>query len=297
MEKVSKFLYETTVNKQIEEKVTEKRVENGETIEVVKTVKKVKPIKVAILRPDRKRSKEAEIFYAKRLSHYLREGLLPHSLISKRYLNDGGPLSEGEKNLIESLRQQHVSLQEEYFAMKSPLTEEQTQRRGVIIMEVGEIQRALRDIQANYSEVFSNTAEAKGRGDLLDWWVLFLSYADLDDKGMKSIYGDGDYETRMKILDEMEEKEDPCLHEVVRKLSYLISFWHTAGMLIDAEDFKSAEEDYNKNVSTYLVLPEEEKSTEPVVEEKPVKPVVEEKPKEAAVSTAAPVESAAPTTS
>lgn len=262
MEKAKKYIYETSVDKQIEEKVPEKRVENGETVEVTRTVKKVKPVKIAVLRPDRRKNKEAEIFYAKRLSVYLKEGLLPHSLVTKRYLNDGGPLSENEKTLIESLREKYVILQEEYFGMKSPLTEEQNSRRGEIILELNEINKTVRDIQNNYSEIFSNTAEAKGKNDVIEWWILNLSYADMDGKGYAPLFGPGDFDAKIEKLDELEEKEEELINEVIKKLSYFISFWYTAETNVDIEDFKSAEENYVKNVTSYVV--EEEKKDEPV---------------------------------
>ena len=131
MEKTpQKYLYETFVNKEIEEKIVEKRQENGAEVEVSKTVKTLKPVKLAILKPNRKKFKEAEIFYAQSLSSYLKKGLLPHSLVSKRYLNDGGPLSENAKKVVTVMRENYTSLQVEYFGMKSPLTAEQTKRRG-----------------------------------------------------------------------------------------------------------------------------------------------------------------------
>ena len=267
MEKASnKYIYETSVKKLVEEKVTEKRVENGVEVDVSRTVKIAKPFKIAILKPDRKKNKEAEIFYAKRLSVYLKEGLLPHSLVSKRYLNDGGPLSENEKMLVESLRDKHVTLQQEYFDMKSPLTEEQIKRRGLIMMELNEINKTLRDIQSNYSEIFSNTAEAKSKSDTIEWWILALGYADIDGKGLQPFFGDGDFESKMKKLDEIEATGDEFLIEIIRKLSYFISFWDTASYLLSLEDFKAAEENYETAVSEYFV--EEDKKEETKSESK-----------------------------
>lgn len=256
----SKYIYESVVNKSVEEKVTEKRKENGEEIEITKTVKKLKPTKIAVLKPDRRRYKEAEIYYAKRLSAYLKDGLLPHSLVSKRYLNDGGPLSDEEKEFVGHLRESYVNLQEEYFAMKTPLTEEQTKRRGELILELNQINKTLQDIQNNYSEIFSNTAEAKSKGDVMEWWILNLSYVDLDDKGYKPFYGEGDFDTRMKVLEDLEAQEDDFTNELIKKLSYFVSFWHTAGNEAKPEDYKSADENYAKNVTEYLL--EEEKTEE-----------------------------------
>jgi len=263
MEK-TKYLYETTVNKLVEEKVMEKRQENGQEIEVSKTIKKAKPIKVALSKPDRKKYKEAEIFYAKKLSSYLKEGLLPISLVSKRYMNDGGPLTDNEKEFISSLRERYAALQKEYFEMPTPLTDDNTKRRSEIILEMNQINKVLREFESSYEELFSNTAEAKSKNDTIEWWILNLSCIDENGGGYKLFYGDGDFDSKMKKLEDLEAKDDEFINEVIRKLSYFISFWNSAGIDISQEDFKSAEEHYNNNVTKYSV----EETPKDKVEEK-----------------------------
>lgn len=258
MEK-QKYIYETTVKKEVINKVTEEREENGQKIQITKEVKTSKPIKVAILKPDRKKYKEADIFYAKTLSNYLKEGLLPHSLVSKRYMNDGGPLTENEKKTLNAMRDRYNELQEEYFKMESPFTDEQNKRRGEIISEMSEINRVVKEIKNSYSDIFENTAEAKSKNDAIEWWVLNLSLIDEDNSGYKLYYGDGDYDLKMKSLENIELKDDPFSNEVIKKLSYFISFWYASGANVSVEDFKTAEEHYESNVSDYM---KEEKAKE-----------------------------------
>jgi hypothetical protein len=64
MEK-AKYLFETTVLKVTDVPKTETRIENGEEVKVTKTAKEKLPIKVALAKPDRRRIKDADIFYAK----------------------------------------------------------------------------------------------------------------------------------------------------------------------------------------------------------------------------------------
>jgi len=253
MEK-TKYLYETTINKLVEEKVMEKRQENGQEIEVSKTIKVSKPVKIALLKPDRRKYKEAEIFYAKKLSSYLKEGLLPASLVSKRYMNDGGPLTETEKEFLTSLRSRYAILQKEYFGMPVPLSEENTKRRADIILEMNEINKVVLEFENSYEDLFSNTAEAKSKNDTIEWWILNLSLIDENASGYKLFYGEGDFDSKMKKLEELESKEEDFINEIIKKLSYFISFWHSAGVDITQEDFKSAEEYYNNNVTKYSVL-------------------------------------------
>lgn len=285
-----KYIYETSVAKFVEEKVTEKRQENGQEIEVSKTVKTKKPIKIAVAKPERRKHKEAEIFYAKRLSFYLKDGLLPYSLVSKRYLNDGGPLSDDEKKIIKTLRERYSLIQNEYFEMPTPLSEENTKRRGEILLEMNEINRVLNEVQNSYSALFENTAEAKSKNDTIEWWILKLSLIDEDGTGYKPFYGEGTYEEQLARLEAIEDKDQEFTNEVIKKLSYFVSFWYSTGVQVTHEDFKSAEEHYEKNVSDYLFSSDENAKVEakdseikaPEAKAPAPEPVAEVKPAEVA---------------
>lgn len=285
----NKYLYETTVKKEVVEQVTEEREENGEKIKITRDVKKIKPVKIAILKPDRKKYKDADIFYAKTLSNYLKEGLLPYSLVSKRYMNDGGPLTENEKKTLNAMRDRYVELQEEYFKMEGPLSDEQNKRRGEIILEMTEINRIVKEIKSSYSDIFENTAEAKTKNDTIEWWILNISMIeDEEGKDYKLLYGDGDLDSKIQILENLESKNDDFNNEVIKKLSYFISFWYSSGANISIEDFKSAEENYEESVSSYMKNETEEKlkqaasnlKEEPKVEEAKVEAPKQEEPKE-----------------
>jgi len=283
MEKAQKFIYETTVVKYVDDTVTEKRQENGQEVSVSKNVKVKKPIKIAISKPERRKYKEAVIFYAKKLSSYLKEGLLPYSLVSKRYLNDGGPLSDDEKKIIKTLRDRYSAIQNEYFEMPTPLSDEHTKRRSAILLEMNEINKVLNEVQNSYSVLFDNTAEAKSKNDTIEWWILQLTMIDEDGKGYKPFYGEGNYEEKLVKLEEIEEKDEEFSNEVVKKSSYFVSFWYSTGIQVSQDDFKSAEEHYVKNVSTYefdtdqdaKVEPKPEHKEEPAAPTAPAEPVAQ----------------------
>lgn len=250
MEKVqNQYIYETTVNKTVKEKASEVREENGQQVTVSKDVDVVKPVKLAILKPNRRKAREAEIFYAKRLSFYLKEGLLTYALVNKRYLNDGGALSESTKKAVLTFREKLVELQTEYFGMKSPLTDENQKRRAELIIEIGQIQKLLSEFENSYSSLFDNTAETKTQNDMIEWWLTMLTMIDRDDgKGYVPFFGDADAETRLNNLDELESRNDDFLNEFIKKASYFVSFWNSAGVNLKPEDYKSAETHYQKEM-------------------------------------------------
>ena len=101
---LNKFLYEFTVNK--EEEVEKSEISKNEKNEEIRIVKKEiikNPISVRIIKPDRKLFDDAELFYGVQLSVGIKSGLLTRSLLAKRYQNDGGALSDPEKEQYANL--------------------------------------------------------------------------------------------------------------------------------------------------------------------------------------------------
>jgi hypothetical protein len=267
-----KFLYETTVKKQVEEKVTETKEEGGQKIEISKTVKKAKPIKLAILKPQRKLYEGAEIFYAKQIADYIKAGLLPYSLVAKRYANDGGPLSEPEKERLEKLKKEAEELELQFFQLIGD-GEKESKTRNELLIKINKINSEVGGIQNAYADIFENTAEMKSRNKTIEWWVLHLAYIDEDDKGFKPLFGEGDLTAKLSVYDDFSDNENDFYNEAIKKLSYLISFWFAARAGLTKIDFESMDTLYDESISSYSV--EEDKPAEIKVEEKKV----EEKPK------------------
>jgi hypothetical protein len=259
-----KFIYETSIKKQVNETVKEQQTENGQTIEISRTVKKTKPVKAGILKPDRKLFKEAEMFYAKSLSEYLKKGLLPYSLVAKRYANDGGPLTDNERNRLKELREEARKLEAEFFATITDTDEQAQKKKNETLIKINAINAEVSNIQNAYSDIFDSTAEMKSRNDAIEWWALFLIYVDEDDKGYKPLFGEVEYEDRLKKLEEIEDTADPFYIEIIKRLSYLISFWFTARNTVTKIDFDTMEKLYLDTMSDYKV--EEDKVAEKITE-------------------------------
>lgn len=245
-----KFIYETFVKKQVEEKEIEVKEDNGQKIEITRTVKKIKPIKVAIMKPNRRLYELAEIYYAKQMSNFIRTGLLPYSLVAKRYANDGGPLSEPEKDNLIKLKAQSTQLESEYFAIQGG-SEEDINNRNQLLVKINNINSEVGVIQNAYADIFENTAEMKARNRTIEWWVLHLAYVDEDGKGYAPVFGEGDHEAKQEKYDEIDEKNDDFVNECIRKLSYLTSFWFAASNNLSKIDFDSMDRLYDKDLAKY----------------------------------------------
>lgn len=253
MEKVLKFLYETTIKRQIEESAVETQEEQGKKIEIKRTVKKIKPVKVAILKPDRKLFKGAEMFYAKTLSDYLKGGLLPYSLVAKRYANDGGPLTEQEKIRLRELREKSRELEKEFFTTVGDDKEKSQGKKNELLLKINEINAEVSNIQNAYSDIFDSTAEMKSRNDTIEWWALSLIYSDEDETGYKPLFTTGTYDEKVAKLESFEDTSDAFYVELIKRLSYLISFWFTARDTVTQIDFSTMEKLYLDTMSTYKV--------------------------------------------
>lgn len=252
-----KYIYETIVNREVEENVVDTKVEDGKTISITTPVKVVKKVKVAIQQPDRKFYKGAELFFSKTIANYLKEGLMPASLVAKRYANDGGPLTEAENKRLVELRAQLNVLEKEFFVTLTSgidvkADEATVEQKSTLLVKINKINSEISAIQNAYSDIFDNTAEMKSRNDTIEWWSLFLILVDEDEKGYKHLFGDGDptkqddYTKKVSKLEEFEDKNDPFYNEVIKKLSYLISFWFTAKTNLSQLDFQTMEKLYQE---------------------------------------------------
>ena len=93
-----KWVHKFTVNKEKEVEVTETKTgENGEEITTKRKEVHQVPIELCIKKPNRKTYDEAELFYGVKLSEGIKAGLLTKTQLAKRYDNDGGPFSDGQK--------------------------------------------------------------------------------------------------------------------------------------------------------------------------------------------------------
>lgn len=117
----------------------------------------------------------------------------------------------------------------------------------------------------------------KSRNDTIEWWSLFLIYWDENGQGYKPLFSDGTYEERVSKLEDYEDKAESFFVELIKRLSYLISFWFTARETVSQIDFSMMENLWVKTMSEYKVdegtdLKVEEKVPAPTPTPEPVTP-------------------------
>jgi len=237
-----KKLFEVMVPRDAEvEEIEASKNEQGEEVKTTKKVKKKEQRKVFLRKPTRALFDEAELFYGVRLSEGIKAGLLTRALLSKRFTNDGGVLSENEKNIYATLYVALFERQNEFQKLsikdESERSEEEKARYKEVIEELTDLRTQIQDFESAQASLFDQTAENRARNKTILWWVLQLAYA-VNEKGEEyPFFGDGLYEDKLRIYDNIEETGNDFETLVCRKLAYFVSFWYV-GRASSQEEFE-----------------------------------------------------------
>lgn len=247
----NKWLHTFKINRKVDRKVTEeKKDENGETIEITKTVTDDVVTEFLLQKPNRKLYDEAELFYGVKMSEGIKAGLLTRNLLAKRYEDDGGAFSETEKERYAELYTEIYNKENEYQRLQLNL---ENKSQGLkdeladgIIGELAELRRELVEIENSQSNIFDQTAENRAKNQTIMWWVLQLAHwKEHDHENGKPFFEGKGYDERLDSYDEYEDSDDDFLNEAIRKLAFFISFWYM-GRATSSEDFVAVEELYDE---------------------------------------------------
>mgnify|MGYP003111834794 FL=1 len=264
------------------EKVKEKETtenENGEKVTIEKEVDKKVTRDFFIRRPNRRLYDDAELYYAVKLSEGIKAGLLTKALLEKRYENDGGSLSDPEIERYGTLYSEFYENQRELIDLedKSEKSESDKKRLDDLKEILNSTKNALTAFEMSQQNLFDQTAEVRARNKTILWWVLNLSYAVAEDGKEYPFFTDGSSEEKLEYYDQLTEEEDEFIEEVIKKFTYLISFWYVS-KVDNEEDFKAMLEEQDlggdlENLDTALEasdrMDEELKSEETPDEEAP----------------------------
>lgn len=238
-----KKIYEFVITKEEEKiEIEETKNETGDTVKTEKKVKVNVPYKFFIRKPNRQLKDEADLFYSVVLSDCIKQGLLTSNQLYKRFLNDGGILSEPEKKNLKETMEKVGKLQMEFekLSIKVDKNKEDEEKLINIISEINEIRTDLQRFEFQQSALFDSTAESKARNKTIFWYVLHLIYKEKDNKFIP-VFGEGSFEEKVKIYDELEESEEDFNLKLIKKAFLLISFWYT-GRINSDDDFKRVDE-------------------------------------------------------
>ena len=226
--------------------------ENGEKVTVEKEVEKEVKRNFFVRRPNRKLYDDAELYYAVKLSEGIKAGLLTKALLEKRYENDGGALSDPDIERWGSIYSDFYENQRELVELEDKERSEEEEARLKELKDLlNSTRSALTNFEMSQQNLFEQTAEVRARNKTILWWVLNLSYAISENGEEYSFFTDGSSEEKLEYYDQLTEEEDEFIEEVIKKFTYLISFWYVS-KVDNEEDFREMlkEQDLDANLDT-----------------------------------------------
>lgn len=247
-----KSLYNFSLQKTVEEKVLEIREENGQKVEVWKPVKKKVPVNFRLVKPTRRIAEASDLYNAKLISEYIQMGIMPLSLVAKRFGNDGGPLTEDERKYIETLEKKARDLNIEYYKFAGENSPEALAKKEELIADIVRIQQDINSVQNAYLSLFENTAEMKAKRKMIDWWSITLAQEEKEVNGKKefvSIFDGKTMDEKFNKLNDYIESADPFLREIANIFGFFISAWVSASIDMDEENFKNLDKTYQEKFS------------------------------------------------
>lgn len=245
------YLCEFVVKKLEKNPITTDREIDGKMVQVIETVSTLADKKFALLKPTRRISVGADIFYAKTVNEMMSKGLMSVHMISKRYDNDGGPYNESETKRIEQIQLRKLEVSAIYFDHKLKFqTSKETKEsfnelEKTIFTEMKGLQEELNEIQKPYLSIFSQTAEFKARSYTITWWLFSLLHKyDVSSKDYTPYFEFKDYEKNLDILESIEEGKDEYEKAIIQKALFFISYW-VGGGSVELEELSSIENEFD----------------------------------------------------
>jgi len=235
-----KTLYSFFVNRKVEK--SKKEVSTDESgAEIVKTIKEIvdEPVKVVTYRPNRRQDDLAEEEYAVQFSKFLKKGLMTKAMLSNKYSDNGGLMSETDSKEyarllkeLEGLKDEHVK--KSAFAKDGKKKNKELDELGEKIIELSQ---TLLRIENRYQNLFSLTAETKAETKRLEWYLMNLSFMEEDGK-LIPVFNGADIEEKREDYYKKEESADEVYSQIIRKLWFVFAIWQN-NRAISTEDLEN----------------------------------------------------------
>jgi hypothetical protein len=239
MKKLYKFTISETVTKKVEEKSKDK---DGNEVTVTKDSVEVVDRPIFLRKPTRSMFDEAELYYGVQLSEGIKAGLLTRALLAKRFSNDGGVMSNPDKeeyaDLYVKLFENQNAIERASATKEKDRTDAEKEEMSNLLSENGVIKREIQEFEMAQASLFDQTAENRARNKTILWWVLNMSYYGNpeDNSTIKPIFEGDNYAARLAAYDTIEEDGTEFQEDVIKKLVYYVSYWYV-GQAQTEEEF------------------------------------------------------------
>lgn len=227
MDKKSKNIYEFIIERETTEKVESKKTDkNGEEVISYRNKKVKTPVKFVIKKPTRRMIDAAEEYFSIQLSKNVKKGIVTKAMLSKKYADTGGALTEDEgKEMVRAVQKSNELSNKIKMLLTTKGDENEIAK---LEEELLLVRKNLVDLETSLQGVYSNTADSRAERSTLIWYSIHL--AKYMDEGQEKDYFKGIiYDDRLEDMYEKDESGDPFDEEALNKIMRVVSYWHYTG--------------------------------------------------------------------
>lgn len=234
------FSYTVKVNKEIEK--TETKEENGQKITVTQKVKEEVPVRIIIKQPSRKNLEDAELQFSIEMSNCIKKGILTKGMLTKKYSDTGGVLSEDDAKELVNLYNKITQLQNDLLRLTSK-SDYDKEAEAVIIDKITNLRMRMVQVESSYRALFDNTADNIAQNNVIRWFCLHMAHTQvIPDGNIEPMFKGTTTEQKLESLHQMDENEDEVYAKAYRKLATFMSFWFFSKNA-KREDFEKLDND------------------------------------------------------
>ena len=218
------FSYIVKINKEVEK--TETKEENGQKITVTQKIKEEVPVKIIIKQPSRKNLEDAELQFSIEMSNCIKKGILTKGMLTKKYSDTGGMLSENDAKELVNLYNKIVEYQNELLRLTSK-SEVDKEAEAAIIAKITATRMRMVEVESSYRTLFENTADNIAQNNVVRWFCLHMAHMQvMPDGNIEPFFKGSSTEEKLNSLHQMDEAEDELYSKAYRKLATFMSFWY-----------------------------------------------------------------------
>tara|TARA_R110000868_G_scaffold342810_3_gene603712 strand:+ start:2295 stop:3026 length:732 start_codon:yes stop_codon:yes gene_type:complete len=219
-------IYEFTLQKAEKRQVeTQRKNKSGEQETILSNKMVNTPVRIVVQKPTRKMADEAEVYYSIQLSKAIKMGIVTKAMLTKKYADSGGALSEDEsRELLRSLKKLN-DLENEYKLIAATNKEGEKEKSEKLEIEIISLRRDLQALESSLQSVYQHTADAKAERSTLMWYVVNLTKKENADNQLVSFFDGLDFDEQLDDFYNKYESEKGFDFDVVTKISKIIGYW------------------------------------------------------------------------
>jgi hypothetical protein len=263
------FSTEVKQTKEISETKTEVNKETGksEKFTVSKTVEVPTRYRIIIKQPNRRQMEEADMEYSIEMSRCIKKGILTKAMLSKKYSDLGGMMTEDDALELNKHYARVGELQTDYQRLQSKENKSADDLSLIrqVLVDLTETRTSIVNLETAYSSLFNHTADTKAQNKVIMWYVVNLTYfkEEESEEAPKALFEGVSADEKLEqyyVFDEQGKSE--IFNNIKNKLTTFVSYWFFSSST-DKTEFDNLNEDVEE-VTEEL---EEESNAREILEE------------------------------